>query len=298
SLAALNTAVDVPAVAQGFQAVRDAQAAGPLYRGLLAGLSESVRKAAAQGAAQSDVTLAQTMKLAEQDLDTTAQIAAAFHRDPEGHVEGQIARMLAEPIIAARTVLSVGGPAEWNARASDLCSRLKPVLSKYPFTPGASAHASIQEIVSVFRPADGLLWKFYNESLKKLIERDGQEFVAKASAGLAVNPAFLSFLDRSGAFSDAAFAGGASQPKFRYTLRPIMPPDIDSVKLTVDGQSATFRGSATAKAFTWPGRGAQEMRVNVKFKGKGEYNWNKSDTPWSVLLFFDGASRRQGAHIE
>ena len=70
------------------------------------------------------------------------------------------------------------------------------------------------------------------------------------------------------------------------------------MKLTIDGQSATFRGSAAAKAFTWPGSGAQEMRVNVKFKGKGEYNWSKSATPWSVLLFFDAATRRQGAQME
>jgi hypothetical protein len=109
SLAARNTSVDVSAVAQSFQAVRDAQAVGHLYRTLLAGLGSSARNVAAQAAAQSGVQLAQALTLAEQDLTITAQIAAAFHRDPEGHVEAQIARMLAEPVMAARNALSAAG---------------------------------------------------------------------------------------------------------------------------------------------------------------------------------------------
>ena len=294
SLAAANTAVGAPEVADVFRAVRDAQAAAPRYRSSMARLGASLEEAAGQGPAAP----ASAAALARQSLDTTTEIAASFHPDREGHLEAQIVRMLDEPILTARSLLRAEGAADWNARGSELCSRMKTVLSKYPFAPQASEEASVAEIIAYYRPADGVLWKYYREFLEKLISREGERFVAAAGAGAAVNPDFLSFLERSAAFSSAAFANGAAQPSIRYTLRPVIPPAIESVKLTIDGKSATFRGSAAGKAFAWPGNAVEEMRVEVKFRSKGEYKWNKAGTPWSVLLFFDTAARRNGAQIE
>ncbi|HUB80506.1 MAG TPA: ImcF-related family protein [Bryobacteraceae bacterium] len=293
SLAALHTAVDVAAVSDVFRSVRDAVAAAPRYRVLMAGLSSALRGVAVPGAAS-----AQATALVEQDLKTTTQMVASFHGDPGGHAEAQVVRMLDEPILGARAVLRSTGFAEWNARGSDLCSRMEPVLSKYPFTPEASAQASAGDIIALFRPGDGMLWKFYNEWLDKLIQRDGEKFIANASTGFTVNPAFLSFLNNAAAFSGDVFAGSASQPRFRYTIRPVMSPAVESVKLAVDGQNATFRANTAARTFTWTGTAILQMRVNVKFKGKGEYNWSKPGTPWAMLMFFDASRRRQGAQIE
>ncbi|SPE37651.1 hypothetical protein SBA3_2680019 [Candidatus Sulfopaludibacter sp. SbA3] len=263
-----------------------AVAAGPRYRESLAALGAALPK----GGAPADAAVAAAAQ-------TARQIEASFHAYAEGRVDVQVSRMLDEPIAAAKQVLRAGGPAEWNARGADLCTQMKPVLSKYPFATGAVAQASAAEVASLFRPNEGIVWKSYASSLQKLILRKGPRFIASASAGLPVNPAFLAFLDHAAAFSDGAFAGGATQPKIRYTLRPVITPEVDSVKLTIDGQSATFRGNAMAKPFVWSGTG-QEMRVSVKFKSKGEFNWSRSATPWSVFLFFDGGGRRQGAQIE
>jgi type VI secretion system protein ImpL len=298
SVAAVNTDVDVPAVAAIFQPVRAATAASQSYRDALSALRASLQKAAGQGSAPSDAAVAETTAAAQQTLKTVKQIGASFHSDAEGQLETQVVRMLEEPVTAARSVLRAGGLAEWNVRGSDLCAQMEPVLKKYPFTAGASAQASAQEIASLFRPQVGVLWKLYDTSLHKLILRHGPRYIASASTGLPVNPAFLAFLNRAAVFSDGAFTGGGALPKFRYSLRPVLTPEIDSIKLTIDGQSATFKGKAASKAFVWPGSGAQELRLNVKFKSKNAYNWTKTATPWSVLLFFDGATRRQGTQIE
>jgi type VI protein secretion system component VasK len=298
SLAAENTSVDAAMTDGAFQPVAAAQTALARYRESLAALSASIEKVVGQRAAAGDTAAGQALALSQQTLQATKQIETSFHADAAGHLDATIARMFEEPIAGARSVLRAGGPAEWNARGNELCAQMKPVMSKYPFTPGAGAQASVQEIAAIFQPESGTLWKFYKASLQKLILRQGPRFIASASAGLPVNPAFLLFLNRAAAFSDAAFAGGASLPKLRYTLRPVLTAGMDSVKFSVDGQNATFRLAAAGKPFVWPGSATPEIRLSVKSRNRAEYNWAKPGTLWSVFQFFDAAERRQGSQME
>lgn len=109
SLAALNTAVDAPAVAAIFQPVQAAQAGSQRYRDLLGSLSSSLDSAAVGDAASLD--------MADHALQAAKQIEASFNTEAGGQIGAIVGHMFEEPIAAARSLLRPGGPAVSSPRS-------------------------------------------------------------------------------------------------------------------------------------------------------------------------------------
>ncbi len=237
------------------------------YMNALVALQTSLERIASQPGVPNDAAAAQTLSGAQQAILNTRQMAQTFRIDQDGHIESSVQKLLEDPITYAQGLLRTLGPAELNAKGHSLCNQMAAVLVKYPFSPNATAQATAQELVSVFQPKTGLLWQFVDANLQKALTRQGSQFVPNSSAGITVNPAFLGFLNRAAAFSDAAFQGGSPDPHFNYTVKPVVSPDTDDIKLAIDGQSADFTGAnSAAKNFVWPGA-AHEAHLSVKFKG-------------------------------
>jgi type VI protein secretion system component VasK len=186
-----------------------------------------------------------------------------------------------------------------NGKGRGLCAQIHPVLAKYPFSPNAAAQATVQEINAVFKPREGAIWQFYEANLQKAIMRQGSQFVANPSAGLNINGAFLGFLNRAAAFSDAAYPAGAADPRLAYSVKPVVSADTESIRLAIDGQTADYAGAsaAAAKQFVWPGA-AHGLQLAVKFKGGTEFNYPSYDGLWAVFQFVGDADKRQGSLIE
>ena len=217
ALASQNTAVDDPNVAQVFQPVQsvvpptstDRYIAPPNqnYMNALVTLQTSLEQIADQPGAPNDAAAAGTLSNAQQAIVNTRQMAQAFRIDPDTHIETTTQKLLEDPITYAQGLLRTLGPAELNGKGRDLCGQMRPLLSKYPFSPGSNALASVADISAVFKPQGGLLWQFVDANLQKALTRQGSQFVPNSSGGITVNPAFLAFLNRAAAFSDAAFPG-------------------------------------------------------------------------------------------
>jgi type VI secretion system protein ImpL len=185
-----------------------------------------------------------------------------------------------------------------NGKGRDLCGQMRPLLAKYPFNAGATAQATPQEITAVFQPKTGALWQFVDGNLQKALTRQGSQFVPNSSGGITVNPAFLAFLNRAAAFSDAAFQGAAPDPHFNYAVKPVVSPDTESIKLTIDGQTADFSGANSAsKTFVWPGA-AHEAKLAVKFKGGTEFPFPSYDGYWAIFQMVGDADKHQGSLVE
>jgi type VI secretion system protein ImpL len=106
-----------------------------------------------------------------------------------------------------------------------------------------------------------------------------------------VNPAFVAFLNRAAAVSDAFYAGGAQDPHLTYTLKPVPSEGIESLTLQLDGQTmTTSAANAAAKQFVWPGTGAREAKASVKFGGTN-LGWSSNEGLWAVFQFFEEAER-------
>jgi type VI secretion system protein ImpL len=307
ALASQNTAVDDPAVAQVFQPVQtvvpptstDRFIAPPNqnYMNALVALQTSIEGIANQPGAPNDAAAAPTLSNAQQAIVNTRQMAQSFRIDQEGHVEGATQKLLEDPITYAQGLLRNLGPAELNGKGKDLCAQMRPLLNKYPFTPNATAQATVADIAAVFKPQGGLLWQFVDANLQKAVTRQGSQFVPNSAGGITMNPAFLGFLNRSAAFSDAAFQGGSPEPHFRYTVRPVMTPDIETIHLSIDGQPADFSGAAAPKPYNWPGSG-QGVQMSLKFKSGSSITYPAYDGLWGIFQFVASGKRQSGTLVE
>lgn len=305
SLASTNTDVDEPGVKKVFQPVQAVVAPNsdrlistpnqPYMNALLA-LQSSVEQAAA-APQLNDVVADPTLKNATAARTTTRQVAQTFVGDPEGHVDGMVQTLMEEPITSVEALLKRLGPDELNGKGKELCGQYKRLLGKYPFTANIAApQATVADVNSVFAKPDGALWKFYAESLQKLLPKQGAQYVPAGGPGLTLTPGFVNFFNQAAAFSETIYAGGGQDPHITYALKPLPSEGIVSLGLTLDGQSLTYTGGgdAPAKQFTWQGSGTHGAKATVKFGGP-DLAWSNNDGLWAIWLFFAKAETWQPA---
>ena len=267
--ASQNVAADGPDGAKNFKALysvmppASADYVGPGnkdYMTALQTLQSSIEQTAAQPGPPTDTSAAPVLAAAKSAQQITKTMALAFGTDPAGPV---IQKLLEDPITQVVGLLKGLGPAELNGKGKQLCEQFRQVTSKYPFNPAASAPATLENVNGLFRPKDGALWAFYTANLQKLLVKQGSAYVADPAATAHVTPAFLAFFNRAAAFSDAAYAGGATDPHLTFTVKPVKAEGTDGATFTVDGQTLTSSGDAlTPKPFVWSGS-SHEAKVGL-----------------------------------
>ena len=308
ALASQHTAVDDPNVANLFQPVqavvppaatdRFIQPPNQNYMNALVQLQTSLEAIATQPGTVTDAAAAPTLSNAQQAIVNTRQMAQTFRIDAEGHIETAAQKLLEDPITNAQGLLRALGPAELNGKGRDLCAQMRPLFAKYPFNASSQAQATLQDVNAIFKPKEGALWAFYDANLQKVLTRQGSQFApAGSAAGITINPAFLGFLNRAAQFTDLAYANNSPDPHFNYTVKPVISPDTDSIKLAIDGQTADFSAAAASKQFTWPGA-SHGVQLTVKFKGSTPYEYPSYDGLWAVFQFVGDADKRTGSEIE
>ncbi|MFN3322439.1 MAG: ImcF-related family protein [Bryobacteraceae bacterium] len=266
------------------------------YMGALLNLQTSIEQVA--GLPSPDPASASaTMSSASQARIVTRQLAQTFPVDPEAQLQTTVQKLMEDPITNAEALLRGIGPAELNAKAKGLCAQFSAMTNKFPFNPNATAEATLQEVNALLRPGDGALWTFYQESLSKSLQKQGAEYVANPGGGLNLNPAFVAFFNQAAKFSEALYPNNAPEPKFSYSLQPLRSDQIQSLSLTIDGQTANFTGQAAPIRFTWPGAASREVRLSAKLQGGTDFEFQNREGLWSVFRFFADADQwsRSGA---
>ncbi len=300
-LVAQHTSVEVPEVKNAFQAPQQvvppacqAQYVGPSnqnYMSSLLRLQNLVQQVASSNAGPSDPAAAQTLTQANEARFVTQQIAQTFGVDKEGRVPDTVKKLMEDPITELERVLKGMGPAELRAKGAGLCGQFNALMAKYPFNLKSSNQATIDDVNRFFRPGDGLLWKFYSESLQPLVQKDGSRYVPKAGGTMSVTPGFLNFFNRAAAFAEAAYPAGAQQPHIAYSLKSDLTGSNQSLSLTLDGQMfANGGGKAAAMKFAWPAT-PPGARMQVKFGGDA-FNWPPYEGLWAAFEFFGDSEEK------
>ncbi len=307
-LASQNTAVDNPTVTAAFKplhAVMPPAAtqqyivpANDAYMKALAALQISLDQVAQQPGGPSDAAASQTLASAQNAKLVTRQMAQNFGLDPDAHLEATVEKLMEEPITSTEALLRGLGPAELNGKGKVFCGQLYAVLSKAPFNPKSKVEATPADVNSAFKPKEGLLWTFYDQNLSKLLVRQGSTYAPDPSASMPLNRAFVAFFNRAAAFSEMAYPSGAADPHFTYDVKPVSSEDIQSVKLTIDGQSADFTPGSPAKAFTWQVSGSHGVQLSGKFKGGTDFQYPTYDGLWAVFEWVSDADTQQGSTLE
>jgi type VI protein secretion system component VasK len=201
-----------------------------------------------------------------------------------GDMPESVRKLIEAPITYADALLGRLGPQDLNAKGKALCTEIHPLFTKYPFNPKSQIKATLDDVSTVFRPQQGILWVFYDQTLKKLLPKRGNEYVPDPANSITITRGFLIFFNNSAAFSNAIYGNGAD-PKLSYSMKPILSQDIQSAKLSINGTAADYSGPSTAaKQFTWPGD-ASGVRLSLK-EGGTDFVYPTWDGLWGVFSFF------------
>ncbi|MBV8551411.1 MAG: hypothetical protein JOY54_08930 [Acidobacteriaceae bacterium] len=307
-LASQNTAVKNADVANAFKALyavmppsatdQYVNPANDAYMKALAALQVSLDQIAQLPGTPNDAVAAQTLTNAQNAKLVTRQMAQNFALDPAAHLEAVVQKLLEDPITNVEGLLRGLGPAELNGKGKGLCGQLSAVLTKFPFNGGSQVQATAADVNAAFKPKEGALWAFYDANLSKYLIRQGAQFVPDPSASIRLNPAFVAFFNRAAAFADTAYAGGSADPHFSYDLKPILSDDIQSLSVTIDGQTAQFATGAAAKNFHWQTSEPHGVQLSGKYKGGTDFQYPSYDGLWAVFEWVGDADARQGSTLE
>jgi len=81
--------------------------------------------------------------------------------------------------------------------------------------------ATLEDVNIVFRPQQGFLWVFYDQNLKKLLPKRGNEYAPDPANSMNITRGFVIFFNNMAAFSNALYPAGATEPKLTYSMKPI-----------------------------------------------------------------------------
>lgn len=295
ALASQNIPWDDPEIAKALQPVQYVEPPGTDryigpqnkdYVGALIKLQTSVDAVANSPAGTDSAPANQALSDARDARNTTNQFAAQnFNPDPERLVQN----LLLDPITNTEAKLRGLGPDELNAGGKALCGQFRAALNKYPFNPASKLDATVAEVNSILAKPDGALWKFYNDSLKKFLAKQGNEYVAVPGASLTLNPRFVGFFKQAAAFSDFLYAAGTPDPRFSYSLKPVSTEGIRRIGLEIDGQKLDYSGGTpTAKQFTWQPGGIHGAKGTYTAEGA---SFSDNSGMWAIFRLFGEADR-------
>lgn len=215
----------------------------------------------------------------------TGQMAQGFGVDP---LAATVQKLIEDPIAHVEPLVKGLGAAALNKGGKDLCTQFRALMTKYPFNAASTNEATIADVNGIFKPGDGAMWKFYDQSLQRLLPKQGSTYSAASGGSPALLPGFVSFFNRMAAFSNVLYAG-TTDPHFTYSLKPLPSEGIKSVTLNIDGQSLSSSGTAAAKQFTWPG---SQTGVNATVNyGGPDLGWQHFPGLWGVFRFFAAADK-------
>jgi type VI secretion system protein ImpL len=304
-LASVNTSVPDPDASAPYQPVqyvtqpscpdRYIQDHNSPYASALVSLQSSMERVAKSGSEVKDDLVTQTLNDAANAYKVTRQIAQSFRTDREGNVHGMTEKLMEDPIRQAEGILGRLGPSQINAEAKRFCGDFAALTRKYPFDTASQTDATLDEISAIFRPGDGTIATFAGNNLRNYLERRGSEWVRKSDSRVQIGDAFLRFLNRATALSDALYKAGARDPSLTYSMKALPAEGMKSVTLSLDGQVLKSAGAGgDSKDFTWPGTSARAARLSGSLGGP-ELGFITYDGLWSAFRFFGDADRFQAS---
>src|ERR1039458_7711636 len=208
-----------------------------------------------------------------------------------------VTELLSQPIRFADALIGAnkdtsGGPQK-DAELRNLCTRLKPILTSYPFSPGEpTREASLKDLKDAFAPKTGWIWP-YAESAD-FLARQGTEWQEKTSQPLRANPDLVKLLNAAQRLTDAFFTG--ADPHFQYTLRPCTAhPECDTtqpIKLVLDGKELS-PDNVMRVQFHWPAAQGERMGAEaLRVFSAGSNGFGNFDSMWGVFRLFQSADPR------
>lgn len=292
--ASRNTAVASPSIAHEFQPTqalvppdstnRFIASGNTSYINGLIGLEGALSQFTQDPSAANNPAAAQpVISAAVNAHSAVGQTAQAFNIDPQAHVEKTVISLLQAPITSAEEAVRGQRPEQLNIAGRSFCSAFTALTGKYPFSRNATVEAAPADVSNLLKPGTGMLWQFYDSTLKPYITQQGTAWVAAPNAPVKPTAAFLQFFNRAAALSNVFFPAGASTPSLAFNVHILRSKEIQSVTFNVDAQSLT--GADVSKGFTWSPDTAHSAGLLANY-GSGSLPLQFTGT-WSLFHLVD-----------
>ena len=307
SIAASHTSIDsTSAIARAFQPVHAVTPSNQPdvlineknrpYVDALVALQSQLDQAAQAPPSGRSGALSGAAGSAQQGKLAVRQIAAEFSITPEAAVVGNaIQRLMVQPLNAAEAVIGALPRADVNGRGADFCRVLGPVLRKYPFSAGAQAEATVDDIAGALKPGQSALSEL-TTGVQELLSQQGDRYVAAAGADPRPRDAFLNALNDIVAASRAFYQAGQDGPEFQFLLRPQATPDVPRISIAVDDRTGySTPNEARTIGLSWVGQRANTARITATVGGN-EVTVAAAPGRWAVFRVLQQAQwQRQGS---
>jgi type VI secretion system protein ImpL len=165
----------------------------------------------------------------------------------------------------------------------------------FPFEP-RGGDASIPEFKRFFQP-DGVLWKFVDEELGPVLQKDTWDPKVWEGRGIRISQDFWGLLDRASTYRRELFS--TQDFRTRFQLQPDDPPYrwisgsgrvVDQIVITIDGETEPYRmGGRYWKNFEWPGQGSPPGAALSAFPKAGASMSKRFDGEWGWLRLLAAA---------
>jgi len=219
-------------------------------------------------------------------------IAAAFTIDQQGQLQSTVQKLMEDPVSYAEPLLAHAGADQVNARARSFCAGARLTLSKFPFSPNASAQASVAEVSALLRPGSGSLWTMYSESLQGALQKQGATY-QPVGGDVKMVPAFVDMFNRLASFSDLLFSGGTPEPRLEIKVKPWFVEGTNGVQLMLEGGTVTATKAMTlTQTIDWPSPN-QTARLSVILGSIQANLIGPYSGPWSMFQLFYAADNWQ-----
>ena len=190
----------------------------------------------------------------------------------DGFTRPMLSPLLIMPITYAwSNVVHDAGSATGAKWESQVWQRWHDTLAKhYPFDK-TGTDAALNDFVDFFAPESGALFSFYNDSLKTMIDQNGNSFTPsrKFKVSLGFSPMLLDkCLKRGYDVSAAVFPPKSETPSVTFDVNlHSVGAAVSEVTFEVDGVSQTYRNEPQQwLTITWPGK-AHGAKLKVKGAG-------------------------------
>jgi type VI protein secretion system component VasK len=202
-----------------------------------------------------------------------------------------LADLLAQPIQLAEKVIpkKPENPSitKNNSGLAQVCAAIAPILKTFPFNLKADREADLRELAQDFGP-NGKILRYAQGS--ELLKRTGQKWESTAG-GLAVSQDLLDFLSRTQQLSDALFGASGTEPRLRYTLRPVH--GSGAVVLVLDGKTINSGETSLQTSFSWPASGGGKPGASgTAIRSDSTTPFGSYATAWGTIRLFQSAEPR------
>ncbi|HYZ61567.1 MAG TPA: type VI secretion IcmF C-terminal domain-containing protein, partial [Acetobacteraceae bacterium] len=170
------------------------------------------------------------------------------------------------------------------------------VNGKYPFTPGATNDATLEEFGKLFAPG-GVLDAFFNTQLKPYVDTSARPWRPAAVEGvtLPMGAADLQQFQRAAQIRDMFFSQGGTSPKLRFDVTPgALDPGATAATLELGSATLNFgAGPPRPAQVTWPPPKPDPAKLSWTPPSPGSPGLQEQG-PWALFRLF-GRGRAVGS---